>query len=364
MERNHVIVIAVVVASLALFGLKVWSDRAADSDLAPGRQAAAARLARAGGQRGDSDAWGSGSSEGAGGRGDRPGSLRSGGLGGSGLPGARGGGLEGRGGSAELAHGGGGARVGSAGLGYSGSGASSGGSGGGVDVVGGEGAGHVAPRAQQKDNLVQFLSSQPPTQGDLASAKNADGEDVALKIDKPDDIAKQGGQEQNVQAADNGDGIKITDATTIKFPNNVNPDGFTISFKISPDWSGNDPTDNALLEMRGANEWANRVELVKNGEYLRFIVTTDSQQEQDISVRINDWPAGQERELQAQVNLADGKGTSELFMDGQLAGSRNLTGSLQLSDSVLVGADHVGSSYGPANATLRGFQITNSAGGG
>ena len=124
-------------------------------------------------------------------------------------------------------------------------------------------------------------------------AKTADGDDVALKIDKPEDIAKQGGEEQNVQEADDGDGIKITDSSDIKFPNNVNPDAATISFKIKPDWSGGDQTDNALVELRGEHEWYNRLELVKNGEFLRFIVTADSGQEADISVRINDWQAGE-----------------------------------------------------------------------
>ncbi len=355
MERAQAIVIAVVVAALALFGLKLWSDQGADSSLEPGRRAAVERLARAGGLRNDSDAWSeSDSTDSSGGRPGRPGSsLRSGGDGGRGGSGAdrRGGG------STEMARAGG-VRGGGT-LGYSGSGRPSGGSGSGADLVGGESGGRFAPKVQQKDDLVEFLGSQPPTQADLASPN---GEDVALKIDKPEDIAKQGGQEQNVEEADDGDGIKITEATNIKFPNNVNPDGFTISFKISPEWSGSDPTDNALLEMRGPNEWANRIELVKNGEFLRFIVTTDSGREADISVRITDWPANQERELQAQVNMLELK--SRLYMDGRLAGSQELTGGLQLPESILVGADHPGSSYGPAQSTIRGFQITNSANGG
>jgi hypothetical protein len=247
------------------------------------------------------------------------------------------------------------------GVGYSGSNRQGGSAGGGSNVLGGGAGGHLGPSVQQKEKMVEFLGSQPATQADLASPKTADGQDVALKIDKPEDIAQQGGQEQNVQEADNGDGIKISDATNIKFPNNVNPDGFTISFKISPDWAGSDPTDNALLEMRGQNEWANRVELVKNGEFLRFIVTPDSGKEFDISVRIADWQANQEHAIEASVR--DGK--TSLSIDNQMAGNRDMEGAmLHPSDSILVGGDHPGSTYGPLNGTIRGFQITNSANGG
>src|SRR5215470_5454150 len=88
MERNQAIAIAVVVAAVALFGLKIWSDRAADSDLTSGSQAAARRLARAGGASDDAGTWnGSDSAGGRPGRGGepgRPGSLGGGGPGGSG----------------------------------------------------------------------------------------------------------------------------------------------------------------------------------------------------------------------------------------------------------------------------------------
>jgi hypothetical protein len=230
-----------------------------------------------------------------------------------------------------------------------------GGGSGGVVNAGVDSGGRGVPKAAQKQNLVDFLSAQPPTQADLAPAKTADGEDVALKLDKPEDITKQGGQDQGVQQSDNGDGIKITDAGDIQFPNTVNPDAATISFKIQPDWSGSDQTDNALLELRGEHDWSNRIELVKNGDFLRFIVTPNSGQESDISVRIADWQAGDQHDVQASY----GDGKTNLYIDGRLAGSNQYAGTLEFPQGIPlhVGGDYTGSNYGGANSTLYNFTI-------
>lgn len=356
MERGQVIVIAVVVAALALFGLKVWSDRTADSDLDGTTQAAAQRLARSGGVRGDSrdgsDSFSEGGAPGHSGSSMRPGVP-------GGAAGARNGvGPDGRGGAADTVRGPGG-KVGS-GLGFSGSSRGAGGSGSGVGVAGGgdSGAAHVGPSVQQRQNLVEFLSSQPATDPELASP-HPDGEDVALKVEKTDDIGKQGGQDQNVQESDNGDGIKISDRGKIEFPNYANGDAGTISFKIQPEWAGADQTDNALLEIRGEHEWSNRMELVKNGEFLRFILTDNTGREADISVRITDWQAGNTYNVKASW----GDGKTSLFLDDRLAGTNQYTGSVQFPEHtpMYVGGDHPGSNYAGANATLRDFTILNSA---
>lgn len=357
MERGQVIFVAVVVAVLGLFGLKVWSDRTTESALDMASRGAAERLARAGGasgEHGDPDEW-NGSDGGA--RPGRPGGpMRAGGFSGSGAAGGGrlGGGPDGRGGgSADVARAGG-AKLGS-GVGTSGSGRT----GGSANVAGGQTGGRLGPSAEQKQKMVEFLGSQAPTQADLASPKTEEGEDVALKIERPEDITKQGGQDQNVEQADNGDGIKITDDGNIKFPNNVNPDAATISFKIEPQWAGSDQTDNALVELRGEHEWANRLELVKNGEFLRFILTDNTGVEHDISARITDWQAGDPHDIQASY----GDGKTSLYIDGRLAGTTQYSGTLQFPDGIPlhVGGDYPGSNYAGANSTFHDLTITNSA---
>jgi len=368
MERNQGIAIAVVVAAVVLFGLKVWSDRAAESDLAAGSQAAARRLARAGGGAEDAGTWnGSDATGGRPGRPGEPGAARPGGLAGSGggsrlggMGGSGGSGTEGRGGSASLVRGAVAARGGV--LGTSGTSRSGGGEGSGASVASGgsEGGGHIGPKVQQKKDLVEFLSQQPAgAPQELANAKDENGDDVALKVEHTDDIGRQGGQDQNVQQGDDGDGVKITDRGKIEFPNYANGDAATIQFSIKPDWSGADQTDNALLEIRQEHEWANRLELVKNGEFLRFIVTPDSGQEADISVRINDWQPGDQHDVRASY----GDGKTYLFIDGNLVGSVPYSGNLQFAQGtpMFLGGDHTGSNYQGANAQISDFILKNSA---
>src|SRR5262245_24151014 len=363
MERGQVIMIAVVVTALALFGLKVWSDRTAESEFASASNAAAARLARAGGMRGDAEGSGGSAGTEGGARAGRSGSsLHPGG----GAAGARGigSGPDGRGGGSEMVRAGG--ERGGGSLGYSGTGRVAGGGAGGAHLGGGSDSGHGAPGVQKKDNLVEFLGSQPPTQGDLASLDNSKGgEDVALKIDKPQDITDQGGESHNVEEGEDGDGIRITDGSAVEFPNNVNPEAATFSFNIEPEWNGGDQTDNALLQLRGPNEWSNRLELVKNGEFLRFILTDSTGREADISVRINDWEAGQRHDVQASYGQ-DSNGNcckTSLFIDGRLAGSNTYQGPFQPPPGInlQVGGDYPGSSYGRANSTFRNLTITNNA---
>jgi hypothetical protein len=362
MERGHIVVIAVVLAALGLFGLKVWSDHADESNLTSGGRVVGnlARLdtGRRGGSDGGDD-WGGTDSGGS----ARPGRGSGGRVGGrfdgsSGSDRGGGGGFGGRG--TDVVRGAGSRGGGT--LGYSTGGSGSGGGSGGGGTIGDSGGGGLAPKPQKKSDLVDFLSSQPATHGELATEKNENGEDVALKIDKPEDISKNGGVDQNVQ--DNGDGIKIGEDGKITFPNNVSPEAATFSFKIQPDWAGADATDNALVELRGENQWSNRIELVKNGEFLRFILTDNTGKETDISTRITDWQAGDPHDIRASYgNCNNGSCQTSLYVDGRLAGTNSYQGQLDFASStpLFVGGDHRGSNYAGANATISGFTITNSA---
>jgi len=222
-------------------------------------------------------------------------------------------------------------------------------------MAGGEGGAHIGPKVQQKQNLVDFLGSRPATETDLA-APHPEGDDVALKVEKTDDISKQGGHDQDVTQADNGDGIKISDTGKIQFPNYANSEAGTISFSIKPEWNGSDQTDNALVEIRGQNEWSNRMELVKNGDFLRFIVTDNTGKEADISVRITDWQAGNSYDVKANW----GQGQTQLFVDNRLASSNQYTGQIEFPQGtpMYIGGDHPGSNYAGANATLGNFTLS------
>lgn len=357
MERGHVVIFAVVIAALGLFGLTVWSDRANEAKLTSGGRVVG-ELARLDDPRGGDDAFDAG--RGGTRKGRAPGQLgdrnplRPGA--GPGGTGARAGGDGGR------VVGAGGTRAGD---GWSGSGRSGswggGSGGGGANIVGGD-AGGLGPQVQKKHDLVDFLSSQPATQPELAHP-DGDG-DIALKIDTTDDITKQGGVDKDVLESREGEGIEITDSGKIQFPNTVNPEAATIEFSIEPNWAGADQTDNAFVQLRGEHEWSNRIELVKNGEFLRFIVTDNTGREADISVRISDWQMGDRHDIRASYGPCESGGSNctYLYVDGRLAGTNKYEGQLQFASNtpLFVGGDHRGSTYAGAAAKMSGFTIRNS----
>lgn len=351
MERAHLLVIAVVIAALALFGLRFMSsdspeevelaalsDRARTGSDSEGRLGVRPRL-------------------GGGGAGGAEGGRLGAGPGG----GPRGSFGSGRAGSADLAAGGG--RGLGGGLGVSGSGRI--GSAGSGAAIGGI----AAPDSSRKADLVDSLGSRPPTQSDLEQAPPPDNpEDIALKLDTTDDIADQQGREQDIAKPDDtDDGLKISEQGRIEFPNGggVRGEAGEISFKIKPEWAGSDQTDNALVQLRQEHEWNNRLEVVKNGEFLRFILTDNTGKEANISMRITDWQPSEIYDVRAVWNetaeSGGNGGTIELYVNGQLAGRDAYPGRFEppARAPLYVGADWRGSNYAGANATLYNFQISN-----
>lgn len=360
MERGQVVIIAVVFAALALFGLKVWSDRANEDTLTSGGRVG--DLARLGGRDGNTDDYDDSGTGGA--RAGRPGArvgernpLRSDSGGGSsrGGTGTDRGGEPGRAGvvGGSAGHGSGGfARPGGPGGGMGVAGSSGG------TISGGEGGGPLGQGEKaRKDNLVDFLSSQPATKQQQVDEPKQEGDDgVTLKLEKTDDISKQGGLDKDVTDAQDGQGIEIGENGKIQFPNNVSPDAARFDLTVKPNWSGSDQTDNALIELRGEHDWSNRVELVKNGEFLRFIVTDNTGKENDISYRITDWQAGDSHDIQAQYGPCENSpaNCTILTVDGRKVGEKQYDGTLQFPPNIplIIGNDHNQSSYKGANATF------------
>jgi len=165
-----------------------------------------------------------------------------------------------------------------------------------------------------------------------------------------------------VTDAQDGEGINIGENGKIQFPNNVSPDAAKFDLTVKPNWSGSDQTDNALIELRGEHDWSNRVELVKNGEFLRFIVTDNTGKESDISYRITDWQAGDPHNIQAQYGPCDNgpSNCTGLYVDGRKVGEKQYDGTLQVAPGtpLFVGGDHQTSSYGGFNGSISNFTIS------
>ena len=294
MDRGQIVVGAIVAAAIALFGLKIWSDRTSSEDalLSGGRNPQLASRDGSGSESGDSAFGTSGTEPGsrtgaryrhfAGPEGGRPGSA---GSGTRGRAGAR---------AAEALRGA--ARRGGGFVGSSGSRAGSHLAGGSSASGAGEPASnHLGPHPKQHDELVDFLGSQPPTRNQVLGGDTPanPGEDVVLEVNSVQD-SQQAIDAKNVNEAQDGVGLDLSSDSVLAFPNagNANGDAGSISFDIDPQWTGSDQTDNSLVQIRTPNGWDNRMQLVKNGRYLRFILTDNTGRESDISVPIDQWTHG------------------------------------------------------------------------
>ena len=109
------------------------------------------------------------------------------------------------------------------------------------------------------------------------------------------------------------------------------------------------------MQIRQEHEWNNRLEIVKNGEFLRFILTDNTGKEADISARITDWQPGEEK----TIEFSWGNGRTEATVDNQVVGRNEYPGELQFQPStpMIFGADHPGSTYGSAKATISNFTV-------
>jgi len=150
-------------------------------------------------------------------------------------------------------------------------------------------------------------------------------------------------------------GLKFTDDSQLVYDNgSVHGDAGTIAFSLEPQWDGKEASDNSFVQVRNEDEWSNRLQIVKNGSYLRFILADDTGQEADISYKIDDWQPGQ----QHRIAVTWGDARTALYVDGRLVGQNTYAGQFRAEDAPLyVGSDYQGGDYVGAGATIRDFKV-------
>jgi len=358
MERGQILVVATVVAAVGLFGLRVWSN---SSDVDP-----SLRAGEAGGLAGGSDGFGS-EGDFASGRPRAVGGVHLKGQPGSagerGVSGERGSfGLAGRG-TARAIGGAGSQRggyVGQSGSRLTGPGEASGAFG--SDSGGSKVEPRAVARGSEKAQLLDFLGSQPPSGNEILNdAADVPKEEVALEVKSTEDTSLAS-KAEDIEAPDVGDeGIKFTEGSQMTFEQagGASGEAGTISLQIEPDWEGGAQTDNSLVQIRDPNSFGNRLQLVKNGRFLRFIVADNLGQEADISVDIRDWQPGELRDITATW----GDGRTSLYIDGRLAGQNTYQGAFEIAPTtpLHLGSDYRGSDYAGANGVIRDFKLLTTA---
>ncbi len=145
--------------------------------------------------------------------------------------------------------------------------------------------------------------------------------------------------EQNVQY-DVGDGAYFPPDSRFAYPNNggvVNDHGSVVFWVQPVDWDGGDPTDNSLVQLRNPGSWANRLQIFKNGPYLRFLFTPDTGQETNVGQDIRTWKRGEWHFVAASW----GDSITTMYVDGRQIGQGPYEGELDVPDGtpLYVGSD-------------------------
>ncbi len=126
----------------------------------------------------------------------------------------------------------------------------------------------------------------------------------------------------------------------------------TVAFWVQPGWAGSDPTDNSFVQLR-THEWSNRLQVFKNGVYLRFLFTDNTGIEHGVGFPIN-WAPGEWHHVAATW----GDQITTLFVDGAPVGQDRYSGRLEIPPGtpLYVGSDVPQGTPG-ADAILRGIIV-------
>jgi hypothetical protein len=187
-------------------------------------------------------------------------------------------------------------------------------------------------------------------------------DDVLLEVKNKEDVDRKAEVLEEVESSDDGEWLEVGEDAMLTFPDlgNANPNSGTISLDIVPNWNGADQTDNSLLQIREPHQWENRMQLVKNGQFLRFIVTDNTGHEADISFKIPDWVEGDAHRIQATWD----EGVTTLYVDGKRVGSNTYPGQLQFKPTtpMHLGSDLAsGGSYAGFNGKIGNVKVYDSA---
>jgi hypothetical protein len=133
----------------------------------------------------------------------------------------------------------------------------------------------------------------------------------------------------------------------------------TIAFWIQPKWDGTDPRNASLVQYH-TDDWSNRLQIFKNGIYLRYLFTDDTGNETNLSVNMaqEHWTAGEWH----QIAITWGDSLIGMYIDGNEREQGTYMGSLDVptGTALYVGSDSPGGNPG-ADATFQDFVVVDRA---
>lgn len=187
-----------------------------------------------------------------------------------------------------------------------------------------------------------------------AAAADFGDDGLALPLSDLESLEDFGASVAGVEPVDDG-GAWFDEDALLLIPDAgaaVGTEG-ALSFWIEPSWDGDSEGDHSFLQLRDPQRWENRIQIFKNGPFLRFLFTDGSGTESGVGTDIKHWAAGERH----HVTATWAEGMTYLYVDGALAGTNPYPGELTMpaSTPLLLGSDHPGGVPGAA-AVLGDFQ--------
>jgi hypothetical protein len=196
---------------------------------------------------------------------------------------------------------------------------------------------------------------------DASQSTNPDDQGPVLSIPFENTTEPEEGDvapvaEQGITFDGNGATFSTDAQYVIPDAGNITGDSGTISFCVTPQWAGNAQGDASFVNLHTPNVWENRLQITKNGQYLRFLVADNTGQESGAGTVISGWQQGQSH----LVTATWGQALTSLYVDGRLVGSQTYQGQLEVNPGtpLYIGSDYAGGISG-ADSSLSNFQVYN-----
>jgi hypothetical protein len=214
--------------------------------------------------------------------------------------------------------------------------------------------------ASQQPQVTHEVTVQPQGQ-DPAKSDTTDDQGPVVSIPFDQSTAPEKGDAPVLEhdIAFDGQGATFSTDSQFAIPDaaNLTGEAGTISFCLRPQWGGEETnTDASLVNVHTPNLFDNRLQITKNGTYLRFLMADNTGHEAGAGTNISTWQAGQSH----LVTAVWGQALSSLYVDGQLAGSQTYEGQVQFAPGtpMYVGSDYTGGIPG-ARSSLSNFEVYN-----
>jgi len=180
---------------------------------------------------------------------------------------------------------------------------------------------------------------------------------LALPLNDLDALDELGALVDGVEPSNDG-GAYFADDAVLAIPDAgaaVGAEG-ALSFWVEPAWDGSSTSDHSFVQLRDPQSWENRIQIFKNGSYLRFLFTDASGTESGVGTDITHWAAGARHHITATW----AEGMTYLYVDGLLVGTNPYPAELRLAPTtpLFLGSDHPGGIPG-ADAIIGGFEAVD-----